>query len=245
MIVGVLGMAVGLPIAANRGGDPLSQQERDRLAATAAPSVTETPATVTVAFIGDSYTQGAGASHPDRRFTSVLSRTQGWAESNFGFGGTGYDTALDGSRAEVACGQSICPPYGAALAQVASAAPDLLIVSGGRNDSAASGDAGYDDVVAQFYRDAQAAAPGARIVALSPLWDDDPAPASLANIVTAVQAGVEAVGGTYIDIGQPLKGHPEMVIDDGVHPNDAGHAAIAAAVKDALAAAGLDEGLTK
>jgi lysophospholipase L1-like esterase len=37
-----------------------------------------------------------------------------------------------------------------------------------------------------------------------------------------------------LDIGDPLLGRSEAVVKDGVHPNDTGHAAIAAAVIEAL-----------
>ncbi|GAA5193127.1 hypothetical protein GCM10023346_17000 [Arthrobacter gyeryongensis] len=51
-----------------------------------------------------------------------------------------------------------------------------------------------------------------------------------------MKAAAAANGATYLDIGQPLWGHPEFLAADGIHPDDAGHAAIYAAVKQGVAA---------
>ena len=63
------------------------------------PTVTQPPAPKpTVAFIGDSYSAGMGATLMENRWTSVLSRDQGWTESNFARGGTGYVTTVAATR---------------------------------------------------------------------------------------------------------------------------------------------------
>ena len=72
---------------------------------------------------------------------------------------------------------------------------------------------------------------------ISPVWDSDPAPAGLAVIAAEVQAAAEQVDASYLDIGEPLAGHPEMIIADGLHPNNAGHAALEAAILAAVTAA--------
>ncbi len=116
--------------------------------------------------------------------------------------------------------------------------PDLLLVIGGRNDVGQDPDE-VSVAIKRFYRDARKAFPRARIVAVAPLGDDTPVPEGLARIRSEVEESVEAVGGVYLDIGQPLAGKPELVRDDGVHPNGRGHKAIAEKIVDGLRDAGL------
>jgi lysophospholipase L1-like esterase len=57
----------------------------------------------------------------------------------------------------------------------------------------------------------------------------------LVALISIVKAEAQRAAATYLDIGEPLFGHPSMMDVDGWHPNDAGHAAIAAAVEKAPA----------
>jgi lysophospholipase L1-like esterase len=66
----------------------------------------------------------------------------------------------------------------------------------------------------------------------SPLYDKNKAPEGLVQIGDEIREKVEAVGGLYIDLGQPLYNRPELISDDGAHPNDAGHALIARVMVD-------------
>ena len=45
-----------------------------------------------------------------------------------------------------------------------------------------------------------------------------------------------AVGGHYLDIGQPLGGHPELMQDDDVHPTVAGQVVLAGTIQAAILA---------
>ena len=154
---------------------------------------------------------------------------EGWSEVNLGQGGTGYSSAVTGSGAQNACGLSLCPSYDGMIAAAATAKPRIVVVSGGRNE------ASHDPAlivagISKFFSDLHAALPDAKIYATSPLWDATPPPAALRLIAQSVRDSVTAAGGTYLDIGQPLTGKPDLIIPDGIHPNDAGHAAIAAAI---------------
>lgn len=235
IVVGLVGLVVGLPIALKRGGEPLPKAELDRLAAAAssADAADQTTEALVAAFMGDSYTAGAGAGDQAHRFTSLVAAHESWVEQNFGVGGTGYVTTVEGSSAQKACSLDRCPSYPEVIAQAAAANPSIVIVSGGRND-VPNVDGKYAAGVADFFQQLRAALPDAQIIATSPLWGADVPPSELASIARAVQDGVTAVGGTYLDIGQPLRGHPEWIIADGIHPNAAGHAAIAQAVDAAL-----------
>lgn len=238
IVVGLVALIIGFPFALNRGSEPLSRAELDRIAA-AESSAEASEAAVApklVAFMGDSYTAGVGASSQSDRFTTLVAAHEGWIEKNFGVGGTGYITAIDSATAQDACSLDRCPSYTEKIADAAAIQPDTVVVSGGRNESDKADDQGYAEGVADFYRQLRAALPDAQIIAASPIWSAGSPPAGLAKVGDAVRAGVTAVGGTYLDIGEPLRGHPEWLIADAKHPNSAGHAAIADAVDAALGA---------
>jgi acyl-CoA thioesterase I len=242
MVVGAAWLIGGGTYAATRTQtDPLTPAEQSDLAGRAAAASGASASAAPpkpVLFLGDSYSAGAGASTRAMRWTTLVAKSQHWLEDNRAFGGTGYVTALSGAEAQRGCGQPSCPSYEQAIPRGSSAKPVLIVVSGGRNDLSSLGP-DYAAAVARFFADLHAAFPDAGIAATSPRWDDGPAPATLADAGQAVLEGVESVGGSYLDIGQPLAGHPDLVASDGVHPNDAGHAAIAQAVEAAMTAAGV------
>lgn len=225
---GVVGLAVLEPKAP--APTPASVATYSAPAKTAAP-------TPVVAVIGDSYAAGAGAGDPAKGWVSRLAFNQAWQLSNFARGGTGYTKAVT-ADAMKACGLSYCPSYPDMIKDVAAAAPSMVIVAGGRNDAGIpAGD--ESEAVKAFYQQLRAALPTAKIVAFNPWWDSTNAPAAIGAISADVKASVEAVGGTYIDAGQPLAAHPELIASDNVHPNAAGHAAIFDAALPKLQAAGL------
>jgi len=189
------------------------------------PAPTQTPMPTAV-FIGDSYTAGTGSTSTDHAFPTLVAAAEGWHLENLGRGGTGY-LATSG---KLGCGLAYCPNYREMIAAAKKVDPTIVVVSGGRNDL---GKAGVAKQVTGFYTDLRAAFPKATILATSPLWDDDPAPALIGSLGGEVKTAVKAVGGTYLDIGEPLLGHADDVISDGVHPNDGGHALIAAAISKA------------
>lgn len=179
-------------------------------------------------FIGDSYSAGAGATSTDKRWTTLVSKRLGWKQINLAKGGTGYlvTAGLAG------CGVEFCPNYSGMIQDAVAANPEFVVVAGGRNDLSTTMPAA--DAISTFFTDLRSALPDARILVISPVWDDDPAPAGLAAIAADVRASAATVSAAYLDIGEPLNGQPQMISGDGLHPNDAGHAALAAAVVAAL-----------
>ncbi|QKS15673.1 SGNH/GDSL hydrolase family protein [Curtobacterium sp. Csp2] len=176
----------------------------------------------TVAFIGDSYTGGTGASAKDQAFPQVLAAREGWTAAVVACGGGGYVNPGN-------CGTA----YPDHLSEAIDAKPDIVIVSGGRNDIKSSASEVQANATATFHK-LREALPNAKLYVTSPIWDDDDPAAALAGIQTAVRAAATATGATYIDIGEPLTGRADLLIDDSIHPNDAGHAAIADAIQAAL-----------
>ncbi|WP_172403713.1 SGNH/GDSL hydrolase family protein [Clavibacter michiganensis] len=210
LVVGLSGLAL-----ADAGDRPAAAGSVPELPASLQP---DEPDAVRAAFIGDSYTAGAGASSKSVTFPQLLSLREGWIPVNLGRGGTGYLT----TASTAGCGLAYCPNYLEMIPDAVKANPDLVIVSGGRNDSRTVQAA--RDQIAAFYPALRSALPDARIVATSPLWDDEEAPAALGQLAEAVRSAVEAVGGTYVDAGQPFEGRADLISDDGIHPDDAGYA---------------------
>lgn len=183
-----------------------------------------------VAFLGDSYTYGNGAGSPAARWSTRTALTMGWDEINAGVSGTGYSNGGTNAGGK---------PYTDRVADIVSQRPAIVIVSGGRNDLVQKDARALDAAVTKTFADLRAGLPTAKIVALSPVWDDDQPPTQLPALGETVRAAVTTVGGTYLDIGEPLVGHPEAMSKDGVHPNDAGYKLLADATVEALTAAGI------
>jgi len=184
------------------------------------PTVTTAAPKPVVAFLGDSYTVGARATGPAARWSTIVAGKLGWAEQNFGISDTGYFDA--GKEANGA-------PYHARVSQVAAVKPEIVIVSGGRNDLYRGSQADIDAAIHKTFHDLRAELPAAKIVAVNPFWGADAVPQQLEAVAATVKASSAEVGGTYQDIGQPLQGHPEWMHADQVHPVDAGYSAIAQA----------------
>lgn len=225
-----------LIVALGLGITGLILQQQERLAENAAAADSFTPAQVTiapkppgVAFIGDSYTQGAGVDGEGTPWPGLLSSSQGWVERNLGRGGTGYLA----TNTVVGCGLEYCPNYAEMIPEAVALNPSKVVVSGGRNDIEQD-PAAVADAIDTFYAELRAQLPDAEVIAISPVWDATDAPEEIDQIREAVRAAAEANGAQYLDIGQPLAGKPGLLAADRVHPNNEGHAALADAVRIAL-----------
>jgi acyl-CoA thioesterase-1 len=186
-----------------------------------APSTSATPSERVVT-LGDSVMSGFGLSARDAWPRLLAERTH-LSLVNLACPGMGFVVEGD-------CGT----PYAGLVPAVAALRPDLVIVQSSSNDFWQDPDEirfETTDTVERLHE----AAPDALIVALSTIWNDDPdVPDDTAVTSDALRDAVEAVGGTYIDIGQPLVGHPEWLQSDDVHPTAGGQRAIEAAVSSAL-----------
>jgi lysophospholipase L1-like esterase len=199
---------------------PSTPQSSAAGTSTSATTATSRPI---VAFLGDDWTKGVGASKKSKRFSTQLSNRLHFVERNFGADGTGYAKSgpSDG-------------PYVSRVKRVVDAHPAVVIVSGGRNDAsdypATAADAAKA-LFAELHRDL----PNAKLIAIAPFWGDSDEPPELVAFAKAVQQAVTAVGGSYVDVPDPIHGHPEYM-GNAADPNDKGYAAIAAALQPKLAA---------
>jgi acyl-CoA thioesterase-1 len=173
-------------------------------------------------FLGDDYTAGAGASQGSTKWTDQVATELHLDATVVAEDGAGYATrGTDGTS------------YLQLVDAVVKARPSLVIVSGGRNDVDQSPDT-LRSAAAQLFTRLQQRLPDATIVAVAPWWGDSQHPPKLTKVDDAVQAAVQAIAnGKYLDIADPLVGHPDWMADDA-NPNDRGYAAISTSVAAAL-----------
>lgn len=187
-----------------------------------------------VAFYGDSYTLGTGASDPAKRWSSVIAAERGWNEFNYSVNGLGF----------VNHRQSTPPDYGPedGVSRSIAADPDILFVTMGLNDNFSMPDRA-DDVRAAIRTDfatLRAALPDARIVVIEPFWYTDDRPDSLTQIIDWVRSEAAVIDADFIPgASHWIEGHPEWMAADGLHPNDDGYAEMAVRMDESLRAIGL------
>ena len=166
---------------------------------------------------GDSITEGMAASAPSRSWPAVVGRALDIDVVNLGFAGA--------ARGEVALAE-----------QMIALGGDALSVAVGTNcwsrvpTSAAQMEANMEAFLAVLRQ----GLPGVPIVVVSPILrpDAELSPnrfgASLQDLRAAIERMAEAAPDTRLIRGRELVTAEQL--PDGVHPDDAGHAAIAAAV---------------
>ena len=161
----------------------------------------------------------------------MLSGSQNWQETNLGRGGTGYLTTATAAG----CGLDYCPNYLEMVPEVASAAPDIVVISGGQNDfnTFTIDSAAVTAAVNATYQATRSALPNARIIAVGPSTPNT-ASASFMEFDRAVQDAAVSIGAAYISLLEPAVIEAEMVTEDGGHVDNSGHAAIAERVLSAL-----------
>lgn len=169
---------------------------------------------VLVAVVGDSNSIG----DPVDTWLGPVSDQLGWENvANLSAPGRGYITTPR------ACDASPCAPFSGTVEAVAENNPDIVIIFGG----VADGDVPITETAAETFADLRSALPEAEIIAISPVYSEETVPNWAPLHAASIQAGVEAAGGTYIDVGQPALG------DGGTMTADA-HAEIARIVIEAL-----------
>ena len=202
--------------------------------ATSTPSVSATPQAIAppvaptvplhVLTIGDSVMKGFGV-EPGQAWPELISQQNGWSLTTLACNGAGF----------LAIGNpDDCDSNFSSIVEAASSLhPDLVIIEGSSNDFGMSSSSLLESTVGAVSA-LHAKFPRAKIVGLSTVWGDTTVPDEIAEIDSQVQQAMTQVGGTYVDLGQPLSGHPELMQSDDVHPTAAGQQVLAAAIKDAL-----------
>jgi lysophospholipase L1-like esterase len=172
-----------------------------------------------VAFVGDSYTGGSDMdSGEPTRWPALVSSELGWESRIFAEGGAGYAQA--GREGGTFANQ---------LAPLVEEQPDVVVVAGGLNDlmQLTVDPHRVNDAASAVLLELRRKMPNVAIVVLSPF--DHGAPRKpLVELGEHLRATAEAVDARYVDVLHVLADEARLVGSDGVHPNDAGHRAIAA-----------------
>jgi len=171
-----------------------------------------------VSFYGDSYTLGTGASADEKRWSTIVSAQRNWREFNPSVNGLGFINNRDNF------GTGDLP------SQIIESEPEIVFVTMGLNDNF-SYDGAADAIHEQIGFDLErmkTALPEARFVVVEPFWYTDERPESVGVISGWVEDAAADIGADYIPgASHWIEGHPEWMADDGLHPNDAGYAAMA------------------
>jgi len=199
------------------------------LLAGCASSPAPTPG-IRVAFYGDSYTLGTGASDQSHRWSTVISDERGWVEFNPSVNGLGF------INNRTAFGEGDLPSL------VIESDPDIVFVTMGLNDNFSYGFAA-DSIHQQISLDLnriQNELPDARIIVVEPFWYTDVRPESLDVIIGWVEDAAAEIDADYIPgASHWIEGHPEWMASDGLHPNDDGYAEMTRRMDAELAKLGL------
>ena len=176
--------------------------------------------------IGDSIMRGWGL-RSENAWPRVIALTNEWDVTNLGCDDAGFVVIGRASQ----CGDTLV----GISRSVAALHPDLVIIQGSSNDFGQSNDRLLAATI-EALTVLRSQFPNADIVGVSTVWSDTPPPAQLADVNSQVQQAVTAVGGRYVDIGQPLAGHRELLLPDDVHPTAEGQAELADAIRTAIGA---------
>jgi lysophospholipase L1-like esterase len=178
-----------------------------------------------VAFYGDSYTLGTGASDLAVRWSTVICEQRGWTEFNPSVNGLGFVNNR--------------PLYGDGdlPSLVIQQQPDIVFVTMGLNDNfsyARVGDQIREQIDADLDRLVDAL-PDARFIVVEPFWYTDERPESVEIIIDWVHESADRIGADWIPgASHWIEGHPEWMASDGLHPNDDGYAEIAIRMDEEL-----------
>ncbi|GAA2690027.1 MULTISPECIES: SGNH/GDSL hydrolase family protein [Nonomuraea] len=177
-------------------------------------------------FVGDSFTVGSGPVRTWQTYASESARQLGWQPVIAGAGGTGFVN-------EGRVGRTFEQSFMAELAW--RPAPDLLVISGGHNDSRWPA-ATVRQAAARLVWSVKAHWPGTRIVMVGPIWiDRAPPSAYLLRDALAEVAARERVA--FLDplARRWIEGRrSEVLLPDGVHPTLGGHHKLARWLAGAL-----------
>ncbi|WP_106535254.1 SGNH/GDSL hydrolase family protein [Haloactinopolyspora alba] len=189
----------------------------------------------TAVFYGDSIVTGwRGTTAPRARWPSIMSDTLGWREVALAINGMGYYRRRgprDG-RGELSPSSTDTTLLDAAIRLT----PDVVVVCLAANDLQFMDEHG-EDIYASIRRDLtrlREELHGAHVVvtAYFPTSDLSPRAARIHEWITTTSSDL---GLTYVEqFRLAVNGSPQLLCDDGVHPNDAGHAALADAILPVL-----------
>lgn len=220
----VIGVSIALTaLVATAGGVAYAAtRAHTSTAPTVASSAAARPTSSTVAVaIGDSIMAGHGLDG-DEAWPALVAANNDWSFVNLASDGSGFEHV--GANGDVFQEQ--------AEAAVALA-PNIIFLAGSSNDLGES-NTSLDEATAATISYLRAKLPNTTIVAVDAIWGASALPEQMNAIDGQVKSAISAVGGYYLDIGQPMSGQVSLMQSGDVHPTAAGHRVIAAAVESAM-----------
>lgn len=166
-----------------------------------------------VAFYGDSYTLGTGATDASRRWSTRIAESRGWREFNPSMNGLGFVNNREALRADLP-------------GLIIEAEPDIVIITMGLNDifSYESEGGGIRRQIERDFERLRTELPDARFVVVEPFWYTRERPESLDVIIGWVEDAAAELGADYVPgASYWIQGRKGEMAADGVHPNDAGY----------------------
>ena len=182
-----------------------------------APAGTVLDGTPVVAFLGDSWTVGVGATGSDG-YAPRTAALLGWSYRNFGVSGSGY---------------SVPGPYDSLFAEriapLAAAHPDVVVVQGSLNERGSTAGAlapAAEETLAELRT---ALDPGTPVLVLGASYNPGTPDATMDWINAAVADAAAGNGLPFIDVARANWTDPAdpSVWADTIHPDDRGHQLIA------------------
>ena len=150
----------------------------------------------TVVIIGDGYS----AHDAPNAWMESVSAELGWSSvTNLSAQGRGY------IQEPSFCNVSQCANFEGTIPAVVEQDPDVVVTFGGTAD----GDQDLSDAAGAYFTALRAALPETELIAVSPITSEDEEPYFLRLHDQTIRAGVEAAGGTFIDVGRPGVGDGE------------------------------------
>ena len=177
-----------------------------------------------VTFVGDSWTDGMGASGSEG-FPELTAERLGWRHTVLGSPGSGYVMpGRDGA-------------FGTRVDEAVAGSPDVLVVQGSLNDQGADPGqlaAAVPDTLSRFR---QAADPETEIVVLGAPDAPGTDAATIDRINSVIAAAADAEGLLFVDVAAENWSDPADpdIWADSLHPDDAGYQRIADRLAPVLA----------
>ena len=199
-------------------------EHADRAVASAPGTIPTGTTHSAVTVVGDSITAAQGLS-PDAAWPVLLGNDLHLDVTDLGCSAAGFVATGNG--------QQCATDYDGLVAYTAATDPDVVVVQASSNDlgqDEGTVRSAIDDMVTDVHK----GVPHARVIGLSAVWAEQDPPAQLAAVDTDLAAAVHGVHGTFVDVGQPFHGHPELMQSDDVHPTAAGQRALERATVAAL-----------
>lgn len=179
-------------------------------------------------FLGDSYSVGVGATPWTNGFVYKVSEHYDWRVFNYAARAVGYlkgDTETSLPKLSHCLSPQGCPHLieQFEIALQAGVSPDIVFVSGGRNDAPG---ATFEAAVQALLDDIQLKAPHAKIFVTSPI-SYGPEQKVMADKVQIVRDACRDRHVTFIELGAPLLTHTGLLYRDQIHPSNRGHQLLA------------------